>query len=203
MNNQEREAGDKNESCCEGTDCCSVSSYEKKGIRKRWKTVIFTIVVLLAIGVTAYSIFLHDEDNNGYGSSTAGCAAPCGIVTTITGLDEKIAGLDFAMVMMLDSEEEIPEGLTESIEAAATRIKSMNKAAGILILRPDDIEFSETVRKFNIDKFPAVLTLGRNCSAVLSQGKITEEALMSEYQKTSSVESSCCPSKSGETDKDI
>lgn len=82
--------------CCENGGCCS-SPAPGGNKMMRWKTIIFTIVVLSACSVAAYSLFWRADGKANSGccpSASTACATPCGPDSTGAGaVNDSLSGV--------------------------------------------------------------------------------------------------------------
>ena len=185
------------EPCCEDRTCCSVSNSGAQGRNRAWQTGVFAVVILLAIAVTAYSLFWRGGGDTGGSSCCPGgseaCATTAGSLPTIAGLNESLAGLEFALVILPGLEEELPQSFTEAAAAATTKLKASGVRMSVFTLRPDDSVFKTAVNQFEVTAFPAVLALGQFNNVILTQGRITEEAILKAYQQDLAKIPACYP----------
>lgn len=182
--------------CCDGPDCCSSTPPNRGGGGGAWRTAIFTIVIVLAAAVAAYSLFWRESAVTGCVPGSSDCTAACGGIQTIAGLEENLAGLDFALVVLTRPSDELSSAITVGGWAAIDSITAGGAKANMLIVPPDHTAFATASAKFNIDTYPAVIALGKTGSAALSREEISYKTILATYQKLSPVQPACAPADS-------
>ncbi len=176
-----------NEPCCsEGGDCPP----ENTG-SPIIKTIIFAIVIILAMGVTSYSLFFKKD------ASAPACVpgeTPKALeeLSTVPGLKEQLTDLDFAILVFTDTFDEIPTELSATIEGASSVFQAKTPGMETFILSPEDQYYDEAVDHYVITGFPAVLALGRYGNKLLVRSGITDSKLVAAYNETSNP-LACCP----------
>jgi hypothetical protein len=179
---------DSNCNCSGGASCCKPPA---SGPSRAFKTGVFTLVLLLALGVSTYSLFWRDS-----GIDVAGCdpgAGGCGgaVVTGIAFLDQQFIGADFGLVVLADASGS--PTTTAAVGDVAARIMTTTRKLKVVNLTPDDPLFSAVIRKYALSTSPAVIALGGTGHVVLRGPQITAETLWQTFQKFGSTAANCCP----------
>ena len=180
---------EENRDCCGSGDCCSDTDSNKTS---GFKTIAFTAVIVLAIGVTAYSLFFKSADAGKAGCDPATVIAPLESLSVIPELNNMLGDLDFAMVVISDSETVIAGEITEAVESALTEAKLTTEKAGVIFLKSRDTGYDMVVDEYTITAFPAVLALGRYGDRLLIRSGISIETLMLAHKLTASAPAPCC-----------
>ncbi|MCP4583958.1 MAG: hypothetical protein GY839_20295 [candidate division Zixibacteria bacterium] len=181
------------DSCCGGADCGCNTPSSGSANGKGWRTFIFTAVILLAVGVTGYSLISKkDSASSGCAPGTACgidgiCAIPCDTTVLVTVIDKKLAEADFIMAVFLDTDMEILPDIAKNLESVTSKIQAMGKRALTLIIHPGDPGYQEAASKYYINSLPTLLTLGENGATVLTWDNISTGNLMLEFYRN-------CPS---------
>lgn len=173
--------------CCEGADCCPRSGSREGKRSNRWKTLVFTTVILLAGAVTAYSLFWRDRgagSSSCCGTASAGCATPCGAVTPIAGFDEQLEGTDFALAVFLPAGCEFPQRAGEVVHEVITELEAKGAHVQVLYLSPADSTFAKAADRYKITGCPTVLVHTKGGNAVLAQDGISKDAILSIYEQS-------------------
>ncbi|MBU1319531.1 MAG: hypothetical protein KKG33_01820 [candidate division Zixibacteria bacterium] len=165
---------------CNGPNCCT----PRTSRNSPWKTIAFVVVILAAVTVAAYSMLTRGTDG--------GCSTPCGNILSVEAWNEKLSGYDFAFVVLLGSDQSLPEELSESVVSASIKIESKKLRTRTLILHPDNPGFAEATNLFKVAEYPVVIALAKSNSVVVTRGTYSETELMRAYEQASAV--SCCPS---------
>ena len=170
--------------CCEGSDCCQSSGSGAGRGNNRWKTLVFTAVILLAGAVTAYSLFWRDQgavNSPCCPTASAGCATPCGKVTAIAGFDDQLEGADFALAVFLPAGCEFPQRAGDAIHAVMTDLEAKGTQVQMLYLTPADSAFAAAADRYKITSCPTVLVHTKSGSTVLAQAEISADTILSIY----------------------
>ena len=169
--------------CCGGSDCCKPTATNGGDQGSRWGTLIFTVVLLLAGAVAAYSLFLRKDDAVSSGCCPSGSAgtAACAPSPTITGFDQRLTWTEFSFVIFLRPGDELPQGVSDVLAAASDEIGAKETRPQTRTLHPEDPAFAKAVDQYQITTFPAVLVLGTASSAVLTVGDVSKDSIMNLY----------------------
>jgi len=183
--------------CCDDSDCCSALAPGSDAGGTGWKTAIFTVVILLAVAVAAYSLFWRgDEGGNASGCvpGSAACAAACGGLPAIAGLEQELAGNDFALLVFPGPGDQLPRAVETTVSIANIAINARGARARRLTLHPDDPVYANAAEQFKVATFPAVLALGKTNSVVLTGSSIHEDTILRIYDQNSIVlPADCAP----------
>lgn len=179
--------------CSNDPACCAPSP---SGLSRAWKTGIFTIVILVAVGISAYSLFWHDPGNNvgGCGFGAGGCETGCAILTGIPTLDQQLIGVDFGLVVI--PAETGSSETSAAIGGVAARLMAASARFRVINLSDDDPTTRKVIDKYALAAFPSVVALGGTNSAVFVGDEITEETLWQASQKFSAATAACRPANS-------
>lgn len=169
-----------NDPNCSDPNCCSTKTPRNSG----WKSLFFIVVILAAVAVASYSMLTRGIDSS--------CATPCANISSIEAWKAKLSGYDFAFVVMLSSNQSLPDELSKSVVSASMKIESKNLRTRTLILHAGNPGFEDAAGLLKIESFPAVVALGKSNSAMAPQGAWSEADLMRAYRQASAA--SCCPS---------
>jgi hypothetical protein len=196
-----------NESCCKtatsgpcdnGGCCCG------SGPTSRSKTVIFATVMLLAIGVAAYSMV---KKNGGSvpGAATAS-ASEAGFLAEIRPRSveeaEKIASeRDVTFFVLPGEDASSTNAAKEGVAAAFGKLLVQGQKAAAFILPPIAGAHTALMKRFNVDSSPCVIVLGNGGQPSAVAGEITETKLLSAavmvgLRSNCCSGGSCCPSTS-------
>lgn len=178
-----------NQNCCGPGECCSDADQKNN---KGFKTVIFTAVIVLAIGVTAYSLFFKSADAGKVGCVPGAVPEPLENLSAIPELNDMLGDLDFAFVIISDSDIEIPGEISGTVESAMSEIKLKNEKAGVVFLKPGNPGYDTIADEYTITGFPAVLALGRYGHRLLIRSGITVETLLLAHNISATPPVPCC-----------
>jgi hypothetical protein len=170
--------------CCEGSDCCQPSGSGEGRRNKRWKTLVFTAVILLAGAVTAYSLFWRDRgavNSSCCPPGSAECATPCVVVAPMPGFDDRLAGADFSLTVLLPAGCEFPQQAGDAIHAVITDLEAKGTQVRMLYLTPADSAFAAAADRCKITSCPTVLVQTKSGSTVLAQAGISKDSILSIY----------------------
>jgi hypothetical protein len=168
---------DNKSECCPGGDCgCSTGS--NSGKDRFWRLIISVTIILLAVAVTAYSLFYKTPDPNACCPSTGGiCAVPGDTILTVESLNSRMGSLELSLIIVTDENAEYAEDLKKMILTRMGKISEMNIIADTIIIRPTDPVYTAAVSQFELTELPAVIAMTEIDNAVLNGGNITSDAL--------------------------
>jgi len=182
--------GNSQSPCCENSNCCSSTSGDCGNRSSRWKSVIFTAVIIMASAVAAYSLFWRDQ-----GSAPSACCPTGSSVSaiavaeynSIAGLDATLAGSESALVVLLH----IGDVLSERDSAAISDVRAAMALKGsqvpVWTFKFGDPAFLEAINRFNVTKFPAVLVRGKYGTVVLYRDNIQKDTILSIFEQKSAT----------------
>lgn len=189
MKNDEFPEIDADRHCCSDSSCCTP---RPSGPSRAFKTGAVSIVLLLAAGVSAYSLFWRDSDPGGAGCGAGvGCGSGCAIGTSIALLDQRLIGADFGLVVLSDTAG--ASIIAATIGEVAARVMTTARQLKVINLTQQDPLFPAVMSKYSVAAYPAVIALGGASSMVFTGEQITSEALWQIFQKFGSAEAMCCP----------
>ena len=222
------QAGEENlsdsQSCCPsdmGQDkCCSFGSGGKN-----FKTAIFVLVILLAIGVAAYSL-LKDNSKTTNASpestlspDTLSLSNEANLVTEIDSANEQLSNAKEALcgisldsikslwrmadekkanvvfIFLAGENKESAQATSLQIEAAVDKLLSNGKQVAIFTLTKDAEGYDQLIKEFSVQSLPCVIVADKGCGAVAVSGEITEAKLLGAFVKASTPIS--CGPRSG------
>jgi hypothetical protein len=178
---------DDQKSCCEGGDC-SPRDYGNKTI----KTIAFAFIILLALGVTSYSLFFRDKEASLADCDPGAVAKPLEEITKIPALQERLSGADLALLVFTETDEILPVEISEMIDKSFSLIRDETSNSKIIILSPDDPDYEEAVDYYIITGFPSVMVLGRYAEKLLVGKGISEERILKAHDIVSNPPAPCC-----------
>jgi len=150
--------------------------------RRKLKTIVFTIVMLSAVAVAAYTLIYKEYDAASCGTSSADYG---GIYGTPVLADE-IGFYEFAIIALAEAGMEFPEEMNDAVVEVGATAKASGNRTIIVWLNPDDERFAPVVEQYMIGRFPAVLVMGFYSYTVIYQDEISEASLMEAYEQAMS-----------------
>ena len=175
---------------CQGDDCCSPQS--GSGGKGPLKTVLFSIIVIAAMAVTAYSLFIKEPPAAGTCGPSCGPDAVCGDLTNIEPLKPRLDGLQFAYLVINDTNSSGTK-LTGLVDLAVDSLKVLKIKAGSISLNPGDPGYAEAVDYFELDQFPIAIAIGCTVDIIINDDPVTLEGLMKAWQRASAPAASKPP----------
>lgn len=187
MNEDEK---DNQRSCCGDSHCCPPTAVGTGGQKGRWRTIVFTVVILLACAAMAYSLFVRDNSDAASGCCPGGAPAMAiGIEDdrpTAT-LNETLAGSDPALVVLLHIGDILSEQEVATIGDVKTAIESRGGQIRVWTLAFGDPAFLEALDRFKVTAFPAILVHGGNGTVVIHREEIRKDTILSILQQESAA----------------
>jgi len=176
--------------CCPTGGCCSPSP----AATGKWKTVVFVLIVLAAVGVAAHSLLTRPSSAPPGGAAAEAQAA----LAALEGVSAALAEHDFLFVILPDVDDDAAAQAAGHVAAAVASIQAKGVRVGTLTLSREDIEFVDAAEAFAVDTFPAVVALKKGCGRAVVQGEITEASLLRAYAEAcapacGSGSGPCCP----------
>lgn len=145
--------------------------------RRILKTVVFTIVMLSAVAVAAYTLIYKEND-----VSSCGISSPdYGGINGTPVLADELGIFEFGFITLAQAELEFPEEVNDAVVEVAATAKASGVRTGIVRLKSDDERFAPIVEQYMIERFPAVIVMGLYSYAVFYHDDISEESLMEAY----------------------
>ncbi len=157
--------------------------------RRGFKTVVFTVVMLLAAAVAAYTLIYKEND-----ASSCGISIPdYGGINGTPVLADELGIFEFAFITLVQAEFDFPEEMNDAVVEVAATAKASGVRTSIVRLKSDDERFAPIVEQYMIERFPAVIVMGLYSYAVFYNDEISEESLMEAYNQTMSVNAEGVP----------
>ncbi len=207
-----KQAGEENLSdsppCCssdtEEGNCCSFGSG-----RKNFKTAIFILVILLAIGVAAHSLLKGNSETTSAlpesisPSDTINLPAEAGSVTkqpstavevlcgvTLDSMKSlsKTAnerGANVVFIFLAGENIKSAQAASLQIEATVNKLLSNGKPVAAFTLKTDAEGYDQLIKQFSVESLPCVIVAGKDCGAVAVSGEFTETKLLGAFVKAS------------------
>ena len=198
MNDQQR---DGESPCCGGGDCCQPGGGGEGKRSNRWRTLVFTAVILLAGVVTAYSLFWRNRgevSSSCCATASAGCATPCGTVTPIAGLDDRLEGADFAIAVFLPAGCAFPQHVADVIHGVITDLGANGTHVRMLYFSPADAAFAKAADRYKITSCPTILVSTKTDKAVLAQEAISRDSILNIYKRSQKADQTAPTSATGQ-----
>jgi len=185
--------------CGDGNCCCN------SGKTPRTKTIIFATVMLLAVGVAAYSMV---KKNNATASGTPSASASkgdseVGSLTEIrlesVAAAEKLATeRDVTFLVLPGQDASLTNAVQDQVSAAFGKLLVQGQKTAAFTLPESAGAYSALMTRFNVDSAPCVVVLGNGGRPSAVTGEITETkllraAVMAGLRSNCGPGSSCCP----------
>jgi len=179
--------------CSDDACCCN------SGRTPRSKTIIFATVMLLAVGVAAYSMVKKNgvaasgvslvsaaTNDNGAGSLTE-------IRLGSVEAAEKLATeRDVTFLVLPGQDASSTNAACDQVSAAFGKLLVQGQKTAAFILPQSDGAYSAMMKRFNVDSAPCVVVLGNGGQPSAVAGEITETKLL-RAAVMSGLRSNCCP----------
>ena len=218
MNNDKEQANSQENTsdlqpCCDGGSCCTSSS---DSAVKRWKIVVFILIVLAAGVVLARSFIrkanstanqgqqsfaLIQPESAGYidtpsmaDGTTANQAAPSlwgKPLDSLASLNNAASNTDAVFILLTAEDQQDMQPVTRKIEAAAKTIQAGGTHISAFRLMPGAPNYANLTKQLSV---PCVLAMvkGGGVSGVPAD-QITETKLVQAFVTASRPASACCP----------
>lgn len=178
---------------CDDQNCCCNS-----GTTPRFKTVIFAAVMLLAVGVAAYSMAKKNGSAAGI-PSTSGSSVDNG-ARSLTEIRlesveaaEKLASERDVTFLVLPSQDASSTNAAEGqVSAAFGRLLVQGQKAAAFTLPENAGAYRALMKRFSVDCSPCVVVLGNGGRPSAVAGEITETKLL-RAAVMAGLRSNCCP----------
>lgn len=157
---------------CADTSCCG----DAASPRSVWRTLVFLVVVIAAVGVAAHSLLTR---GNGPGRSQEATIPQD--LAELGGVSAALADHDVVLVVLPAIEEDSSEALRPAVDAATAKIATKSLRAATLTLSREELEFVEAADAFAVEAFPAVVVLRQGCGRAVASGETTEASLLLAY----------------------
>jgi len=201
--------------CCSAGECCPSASDGPK----RWKTIVFVLIVIGAGVVLANSLMRNAKlekpaegfaavqmdagaDTPSRSMDTAMTEAPQGTkdqknaaslspaeLDSLATLNEVATDADAVFVLLTEQNQAGSQAMAGEVEAAAQKIQSTGTQVAVFKLKQTAPEFAQFAQQVSV---PCVLALVKGAGMDAVSGEITETRLMQAYVAASRPTSSCC-----------
>jgi hypothetical protein len=201
--------------CQTGAD--SISPCRESGKTSRSRKLIFTLVVIVAAGVGAYSLvtgipsetpvpagawgaLVGGEDNAAALGETPArslCGSSLGARANLDGLP---ADKDVLFILLPGDEQDKAMAVYGRVESVVASLARWRRRAAALALEPASDVYGRLVQQLSVPSFPSVVVLGKRSAPAVLAGDITETQLVRAFMLASSPPSGCatpCNDKSG------
>ena len=179
---------------CDDENCCCNS-----GKTPRSKTIIFATVMLLAVGVAAYSMVKKNSvAASGVPSASASKGdSEVGSLTEIrlesVAAAEKLATeCDVTFLVLPGQDASSTNAVCDQVSAAFAKLIVQGQKAAAFILPQSAGAYSAMMKRFNVDSAPCVVVLGNGGRPSAVAGEITETKLL-RAAVMAGLRSNCCP----------
>ena len=175
--------------CDDGSCCCNT------GRTPRSKTVIFTMVMLLAVGVAAFSMA---KKNAGVASASAYSGDNQAVSMTEIRLGsveeaEKLAtGRDVTFLLLPGQDASSTNAAQERVADAFGKLLLQGQKAAAFTLPQNTGAYGSLMKRFGVDSSPCVIVLGSAGPSSAVFGDITETKLL-RAAVMAGLPSGCCP----------
>ena len=179
---------------CDDANCCC-----KSGRTPHSKTVIFATVMLLAVGVAAYSMV---KKNGAAASGTPSASTSkgddgAGSLTEIrlesVEAAEKLATeRDVTFLVLPGQDASLTNAVQDQVSAAFGKLLVQGQKTAAFALPESAGAYSALMKRFNVDSAPCVVVLGNGGRPSAVAGEITETKLL-RAAVMASLRSNCCP----------
>lgn len=185
-----------NDPCREGGDCCPTPS-SRSGL----KTFLFTVIIVLAVGVGAYSLFLREPEQMvacgpgatcGPGTS-CGPSSACGPTTRNTAIKatsyfgDQLNGLDCALLIFLREGDKLSPEQEKAVSSAMEALREKDIKTEVVTIPQSNQQFEAGIVRFGISKMPSVVVLCNSGRGVLDYNNISFETILDTFSKISSL----------------
>ncbi len=211
--------------CTDGSyqGCCLVppeggSESRDSSFRSWRKTITFTLVVLIALGAGAYSLYNRSVataqgqgkqllSNAGLeqeaGPSTIGpvtenrssesAAISCGhTLSSIKAIGEQAVDKEVVFIFLPGGDEGEAQALSRQVEKVVEMLSSKGKRVAAFTLPENADGYGQLKEKFSVKSFPSVIVAGWGCRpAKLETAEITESNLLFAFVQASMPSTSC------------
>jgi hypothetical protein len=178
---------------CDDEDCCCNS-----GRTQRWKTVIFSIVMLLAVGVAAYSMV---KKNGAAASRTSLASTSKGDdgagslseirLESVEAAEKLAAERDVTFLLLPGQDASATNAACDQVSAAFGKLLVQGQKLAAYTLPQNAGAYSALMKRFHVDSAPCVVVLGNGGRPSAIAGEITETKLLRAAVKAG-LRSNCC-----------
>ncbi len=179
---------------CDDESCCCNS-----GRTPRSKTVIFATVMLLAVGVAAYSMVKKNgaAASGTPSSSTSRGDDGAGSLTeirleTVEAAEKLATERDVTFLVLPGQDASSTNAACDQVSAAFAKLLVQGQKAAAFTLPQSDGAYGAMMKRFNVDAAPCVVVLGNGGRPSAVSGEITETKLL-RAAVMAGLRSNCCP----------
>lgn len=178
---------------CDDANCCCNS-----GTTPRSKTVIFATVMLLAVGVAAYSMV---KKNGAAASGTPAASTSQGDGTgslteirleNVEAAEKLATERDVTFLVLPGQDASLTNAAEDQVSAAFGKLLVQGQKTAAFTLPESAGAYSALMKRFNVDSAPCVIVLGNGGRPSAVAGEITETKLL-RAAVTAGLRSNCCP----------
>jgi hypothetical protein len=195
MNDPDNKKG-RDDICCDGGDCCATKS-PKSG----WKTIVFTFIIVLALGVAGYSLFLKDPKLSGSACdpatcTSANCAAPSiipsgattgiGSKTAVMDFDEQLVKVDVAIILFVFNDDQISRDDFTAVKEATRDLDKRGVKSLVSMVSYGDPLFKTGLERFGISRLPALVLHTKSGSHMMVAENLSIDTVLNSYDNIAS-----------------
>lgn len=171
--------------CCDGGQCCSSTPTDTGPGSARWKTLIFTAVLLLAGAVAAYSLFWRTP------ATPASCCPPgsaaasaCGEAQSSPEFDHTTAPAGLSLLVLLHESDALSSDKMATISEVRAVVESHGEQLQVETVRSSDSAFAHLADQYRISAFPAIVVTGHNGVLILGNDQMRADTILSVFERT-------------------
>lgn len=185
--------------CCDDGHCCPPTPGGESRRPGRWKTLIFSGVILLACAVAAYSLYWRSDKTAASACCPPGspAAAACGQTATNTGFDHAAARVGLSLVVLTKTGEALSREKLAIIGGVRASLESHDAQLHFETIESADTAFLKLVNQHRITTFPTVIVSGQDEVLVLSESQVSADTILSVFKPTPVATAPDSASKSG------
>ena len=168
------------------------------------KSIIFFVVVFVAIGMAGRSIFTNQTKSDQPWAENKDAKSMderilCGVnIQNIGSLNDLAVDKDFVFLVVPGEDKNELVDVSIVVDKVSKKISEKGTRVGVFNLDRGSEDYDRIIKFNKINSFPAVLAMGKGCGSMVIQGEITEEKLMEGYTSASKPSFStpggrCCP----------
>ncbi len=179
---------------CDDANCCCNS-----GRTPRSKTVIFATVMLLAVGVAAYSMVKKNgaaasgtpSASTSKGDGGAGSLAEIRL-ESVEAAEKLATERDVTFLVLPGQDTSSTNAACDQVSAAFGKLLVQGQKTAAFTLPQSAGAYSAMMKRFNVDSAPCVVVLGNGGRPSAVAGEITETKLL-RAAVMAGLRSNCCP----------
>lgn len=179
--------------CADGNCCCNSAGSSGS------KTVIFATVMLLAVGVAAYSMVKKNgaaasgmpTASTSEGDDGAGSLAEVRL-ESVEAAEKLATERDVTFLVLPSQEASSTNAACDQVSAAFAKLLVQGQKTAAFTLPQSAGAYSAMMKRFNVDSAPCVVVLGNGGRSSAVAGEITETKLL-RAAVMAGLRSNCCP----------